>query len=168
MGDVEACVTAEPEGRVRMELAAFYRIVHRHGLTDLIHNHITVRAPGAHDQFLINPFGLDYSEITASNLVKIDLDGALVGPVDGGVRINRAGFLIHSAIHAARPDLACIAHTHTPATVAVASPRLRPAAHQPVGAALRRRPSPTTTTRDRCFARRSAPAWSTASVITTT
>jgi ribulose-5-phosphate 4-epimerase/fuculose-1-phosphate aldolase len=109
------------EWRTRVELAAFYRIVSQLGMTDLIHNHITARVPGEHDAFLINPFGLDYSEITASSLLKIDLDGNLLTPSPDGWGVNPAGFMVHSAIHAVRHDLTCIAHTHTRAGVAVAS-----------------------------------------------
>lgn len=112
---------SEEEWKCRQELAAFYRMVANLGLTDLIHNHITARVPGTSDQFLINPFGLDYSEITASSLVKIDLDGNVILQPPHAYGINPAGYVIHSAIHAARHDLACIAHTHTPAGVAVSS-----------------------------------------------
>jgi ribulose-5-phosphate 4-epimerase/fuculose-1-phosphate aldolase len=109
------------EWETRVELAAFYRVVSGLGMTDLIHNHITARVPGTLDAFLINPFGLDYAEITASSLLKIDLDGELLPPSPRDGPVNRAGFVVHSAIHAARHDLACVAHTHTRAGVAVAS-----------------------------------------------
>ena len=120
MSDTQSFDALAAERTLRVELAAFYRIVDRRGMTDLIHNHISARAPGRRDQFLIATFGLDYSEITASNLVRIDLDGRVLAPA-GDALVNRAGFLIHGAIHAARPDLTCIVHVHTPATVAVAS-----------------------------------------------
>jgi ribulose-5-phosphate 4-epimerase/fuculose-1-phosphate aldolase len=109
------------EWEARVELAAFYRIVSQLQMTDVIYNHITVRVPGTQDQFLINPLGLDYSEIFASSLVKIDLEGNIVLPSPTGLGVNQAGFVIHSAIHAARHDIECIAHTHTVAGVAVAS-----------------------------------------------
>jgi ribulose-5-phosphate 4-epimerase/fuculose-1-phosphate aldolase len=109
------------EWRARVELAAFYRVVSQLQMTDLIYNHITVRVPGTRDQFLINPFGLDYAEITASSLVKIDLEGRIVLPSPTGYGVNPAGFVIHSAIHAARHDVECVAHTHTSAGVAVSS-----------------------------------------------
>jgi ribulose-5-phosphate 4-epimerase/fuculose-1-phosphate aldolase len=113
---VEATATTERE--VRVELAACYRIVDLLGWTELIFNHITAKVPGPEKHFLINPFGLLYSEVTASNLVKIDLDGAIVGDSDHPV--NAAGFIIHGAIHRARPDVHCILHTHTTSGVAVA------------------------------------------------
>jgi ribulose-5-phosphate 4-epimerase/fuculose-1-phosphate aldolase len=114
-------VVSADEWNVRVELAAFYRVVSQLGMTDMIYNHISVRVPGTLDAFLINPFGLDYSEITASSLVKVDLDGNVLLPSPTGYGANPAGFVIHSAVHAARHDLACVAHTHTPAGVAVAS-----------------------------------------------
>ncbi|HEX3781268.1 MAG TPA: class II aldolase/adducin family protein [Pseudonocardiaceae bacterium] len=109
---------AEQEWQARVELAACYRIFDRLGWTELIFNHITVRVPGERDQLLINPFGLLYSEVTAANLVKIDLDGNILSPSDWPV--NPAGLVIHSAIHAARPDAHCVMHTHTTAGTAVA------------------------------------------------
>jgi ribulose-5-phosphate 4-epimerase/fuculose-1-phosphate aldolase len=90
-------------------------------MTDVIYNHISMRVPRTRDQFLINPFGLDYSEITASSLVKVDLEGNIVLASPMGYGVNQAGFVIHSAIHAVRHDVECIAHTHTPAGVAVSS-----------------------------------------------
>ena len=107
------------EWKLRVELAAFYRICDHLGWTEMIFNHITMRVPGPAHHFLINPFGLHYSEVTASNLVKIDLDGKIVGHSD--YPVNPAGFVIHSAIHAAVPDALCIVHTHTTAGLAVAS-----------------------------------------------
>ena len=114
---LEEQVGAE-EWDVRVQLAAAYRLVHRYGwATTLIFNHISARVRGPEHHFLLNPFGLAYDEVTASNLVKIDLDGALVGESDYG--INKAGFLIHGAIHAARPDIDCVIHTHTEAGMAI-------------------------------------------------
>jgi ribulose-5-phosphate 4-epimerase/fuculose-1-phosphate aldolase len=107
------------EWALRVELAACYRIFDMRGWTEMIFNHITMRVPGPEHHFLINPFGLHYSEVTASNLVKIDLDGKIVGHSD--YPVNPAGFVIHSAIHAAVPDAQCIIHTHTTAGMAVAS-----------------------------------------------
>lgn len=109
------------EWQARVELAAFYRIVGQLQMTDVIYNHITVRVPGRRDQFLINPLGLDYSEVTASSLVKIDLEGNIVLKSPTGYGVNQAGFVIHSAIHAVRHDIECVAHTHTPDGVAVSS-----------------------------------------------
>jgi ribulose-5-phosphate 4-epimerase/fuculose-1-phosphate aldolase len=107
------------EERVAREnLAAFYRICHMFGWTELIYNHITARVPGPERHFLINQFGLMYSEITASNLVKIDIEGRVV---DGSCApVNAPGFTIHSAIHAARQDAHYIVHTHTTEGVTVA------------------------------------------------
>ncbi len=109
---------SEQEWALRVDLAACYRIFDYLGWTEMIFNHITMRVPGPEHHFLINPFGLHYSEVTASNLVKIDLDGKIVGHSD--YPVNPAGFVIHSAIHAAVPDARCIIHTHTTAGMAVA------------------------------------------------
>ncbi|MDE2287629.1 class II aldolase/adducin family protein [Pandoraea sp.] len=106
------------ESALRIELAACYRIFAMLGWTELIYNHITVRIPGPQRHFLINPFGLHYSEVTASNLVKIDLQGNIVGASDWPV--NPAGFTLHSAIHAGIADAHCVMHTHTTAGCAVA------------------------------------------------
>lgn len=110
---------AAEEARLRRELAAVYRLVAHFRLTDLIFNHISVRLPGPGHQFLLNPFGLLYEEITASSLVIVGLDGHLV--TDGPWRVNRAGFVIHSAVHEAREDAHCVLHTHTKAGCAVAA-----------------------------------------------
>ncbi len=106
--------------QIRVDLAAAYRLIHRLGLDDSIYTHISVRLPGRHDRFLINPYGLRFEEVTASNLVTVDLDGSIVeDPM--GLGINPAGFTIHSAVHAARHDAICVLHTHTVAGVAVSS-----------------------------------------------
>ena len=110
--------TANDERQARLQLAAMYRVFALLDWNELIYSHITLRVPGEAHRFLINPYGLHYSEVTASNLVKIDLEGNVVGHSDWP--INPAGFVIHSALHGARPDVSCIAHTHTPAGVAVA------------------------------------------------
>lgn len=107
----------EAEWQVRVQLAACYRLFDHLGWTELIFNHITARVPGT-EHFLINPFGLRYDEVTASNLVKLDLDGNVVGHSDWP--FNPAGYPLHSAIHAARPDVGCVAHTHTDAGMAIA------------------------------------------------
>jgi ribulose-5-phosphate 4-epimerase/fuculose-1-phosphate aldolase len=109
---------AAEEWALRVQLAACYRIFDLLGWTEYIFNHITLRVPGPEKHFLINPFGLWYSEVTASNLVKIDLDGNTIGRSE--FPVNKAGFVIHSAIHAARPDAHCVMHTHTTAGVAIA------------------------------------------------
>jgi ribulose-5-phosphate 4-epimerase/fuculose-1-phosphate aldolase len=108
---------AAEEWAVRLELAALYRLFDWMGWTELIYNHITAKVPGTEKHYLINPYGLWYSEVTASNLVKVNLAGE---PVDGSkYPVNLAGFIIHSAIHAAREDAQCIIHTHTTAGSAV-------------------------------------------------
>ncbi len=107
------------EQALRTQLAAAYRIVDYFGWSMLIFGHITVRIPGPERHFLINPFGLMFHEITASNLVKIDLDGNIVGASEHPV--NPAGFVIHSAIHAAREDVKCVIHVHTRDGMAVAA-----------------------------------------------
>lgn len=107
----------EAEWQCRVDLAAAYRLASHFGWTDLIYNHITAKIPGKKDRFLINPLGLMYDEVTASNLIEIDFDGNIMS--DTRHRINRAGFVIHSAIHRARPDAICVVHTHSRAGVAV-------------------------------------------------
>ena len=114
-------VDADDERSLRVQLAAAYRIFDYLGWPQLIFGHITVRLPGPERHVLINPFGLLYHEVTASNLVKIDLDGNIVGA--GDYPVNPAGFVIHSAIHAAREDVRCVMHTHTRAGMAVAALR---------------------------------------------
>ncbi|HEY1436231.1 MAG TPA: class II aldolase/adducin family protein [Casimicrobiaceae bacterium] len=108
----------ESEREARVELAACYRIFAQLGWTELIYNHITLRLPGPEKHFLINPFGLHYSEVCASNLVKIDLDGNIIGASEWPV--NPAGFTIHAAIHDRIADAHCVMHTHTTAGMAVA------------------------------------------------
>ena len=109
---------AETEQELRVKLAACYRIFDYMGWSEMIYNHITVKVPGPEQHFLINPFGLHYSEVKASNLVKVDIHGNIVE--DTVYAVNPAGILIHTAIHAARTDIQCIAHTHTNAGMAVA------------------------------------------------
>ncbi|MDP9900156.1 class II aldolase/adducin family protein [Variovorax ginsengisoli] len=107
------------ERQVREDLAAAYRLVAYYGMDDSIYTHISARVPGTKDQFLINPFGMLFQDITASSLVKIDLEGRILD--DSPYDVNPAGFTIHSAVHAARHDAACVLHTHTVAGVAVSS-----------------------------------------------
>jgi ribulose-5-phosphate 4-epimerase/fuculose-1-phosphate aldolase len=109
---------AAAEREARLTLAACYRIFAHLGWTELIYNHITLRLPGPERHFLINPFGLAYSEVCASNLVKIDLAGTIIGPSDWPV--NPAGFTVHAAIHDGIPGAHCVMHTHTTAGMAVA------------------------------------------------
>jgi ribulose-5-phosphate 4-epimerase/fuculose-1-phosphate aldolase len=117
----DATPVPQSEQALRTQLAACYRIFDYLGWGELIFNHITVKIPGDTEQFLINPYGLLYSEVKASNLVKVDIHGKLLE--DTPYRVNPAGMLIHSAIHAARPDVNCIAHTHTTAGMTVACQR---------------------------------------------
>lgn len=113
-------VSAE-EWQARVDLAACYRLVALFGMNDLVYNHITARVPGDEGRFLINPYGYAYEEITASSLVKIDFDGNVVLDSGSGYGVNRAGFVIHSAVHRARSDVACVIHTHSPAGMAVSA-----------------------------------------------
>lgn len=109
----------EEEWQTRVNLAACYRLIAMHGWDDLIFTHISARVPGAHEHFLINTYGLLFEEMTASSLVKVDLDGNVVDGSSG--LVNPAGFTIHSAVHAAREDAGCVLHTHTRAGVAVSA-----------------------------------------------
>lgn len=106
----------------RLHLAAAYRLIAHFGLDDSIFTHISARAPASEAEhgFLINPFGLRFDEVTASNLVTVDLDGTIIQDTFGK-GINKAGFTIHSAVHAARPEVGCVLHTHTVAGVSVSS-----------------------------------------------
>ena len=110
--------SADAEWRLRLDLAALYRLAALHGWDDMISTHISARLPGPEPRFLINPYGLFFDEITASSLVTVDLEGEVVG--DTAQIINPAGFTIHSAIHAARPDAHFVMHLHSNAGVAVA------------------------------------------------
>src|ERR1700756_5999519 len=108
---------APEEWAVRVDLAACYRLIAHFGWDDLVLTHNSARVPGEPNHFLINPMGLMFDEITASNLLKMDLDGNLVEPSE--YEANRAGYVIHSAIYMGRPDVQCIIHTHTEADIAV-------------------------------------------------
>src|SRR5262245_26491208 len=110
---------SEAERKARVELAACYRVFDMLGWTEMIFNHITLRVPGPERLFLINPFGLHYREVSASSLVLIDIDGNPVRETQWP--ISRAGFVIHSAIHAELPEAHCVMHTHTTTGCAVAS-----------------------------------------------
>jgi ribulose-5-phosphate 4-epimerase/fuculose-1-phosphate aldolase len=107
------------ERRLRVRLAAAYRIADHLGWSELIYTHISLRVPGPEHHFLINPYGLRFDEVRASNLVKIDLEGNPVGEQPYGA--NKAGFVIHGAIHAARDEAQCVFHTHTLAGMAVSA-----------------------------------------------
>ena len=120
--DVYALPPAEGEAVLRRQLAAAYRLVDYFGWTELIYGHLTARVPGDKPHFLINLFGLNYDEITASNLVKIDVDGNVIG--ESNHPVNYAGFVIHSAIHMAHQSRhRAVMHTHTCAGMAVAATR---------------------------------------------
>lgn len=105
------------ERETRIALAACYRLIAHFGMDDLVYTHISARVPGEHGHFLINPYGLMFHEITASSLVKIDYDGNIVE--DSGYPVNKAGFVIHSAVHMEKPEINCVLHTHTRAGIAV-------------------------------------------------
>lgn len=112
-------LVSEQEWQVRVDLAAAYRLVDHYGWTDMIFTHLSARVPGPEHHFLINPYGMMFDEVTASDLVKIDLDGNVV--LSAGYDVNPAGFCIHSAIHMAREDAKAVMHLHTDDGVAVSS-----------------------------------------------
>ena len=114
-------VSAE-EWSVRIDLAACYRLVALYGMTDLIYNHITARVGDGQEHVLINPYGMLYEEITASSLIKIDLDGKIILQPDHDYSVNAAGYVIHSAVHGARRDAGCVIHTHTRAQAPPSAP----------------------------------------------
>jgi ribulose-5-phosphate 4-epimerase/fuculose-1-phosphate aldolase len=118
---VSSDTVSPEEWQARVDLAACYRLVALHGMDDIVYTHISLRVPGWDDHFLINPFGTMFEEITASSLVRIDLDGKVVSPQ--GAHVNEAGFTVHSAVHAARADVHCVIHTHTRAGMALSSLR---------------------------------------------
>ena len=112
------------EWQARINLAACYRLVDLYRMSDMMANHISAHVPGEHGAFLINAYGLMYEEITASSLIKVNLAGEILAKPDFGdldYGINRAGYVIHSAIHEARPELACVIHTHSWASMAVSA-----------------------------------------------
>lgn len=115
---VKESVSSE-EWQVRIDLAAAYRLIALYGWDDLIFTHLSARVPGAEHHFLINPYGMMFEEITASSLVKINLQGEIVSP--SPYFINPAGFTIHSAVHAAREDALCVIHLHTDNGIAVSA-----------------------------------------------
>ena len=110
---------SEKEWNMRVDLAACYRLIAMYGWDDLVFTHISARVPGPDEHFLINPYGMLFEEITASSLVKVDLAGSKLS--DSPFPVNPAGFVIHSAVHAAREDVACVLHTHTRAGIAVSA-----------------------------------------------
>jgi ribulose-5-phosphate 4-epimerase/fuculose-1-phosphate aldolase len=115
---VESLVTPE-EWALRCDLAACYRLVALYGWSDLVFTHISAKLPSADHHFLINPYGLMFDEITASSLVKVDMECKKL--LDSPFPVNPAGFVIHSAVHEAREDAQCVLHTHTKAGVAVSA-----------------------------------------------
>ena len=151
-----------PNGRPRVDPAACYRLVDLYGMTDLHLNHISARVPGRDEHFLINPFGMMYEEITASSLIKVDLDGKIISnSTDYG--INLAGYVIHSAIHGARHDVGCVLHTHTNAGMAVSV--LKCGLLPLTQTAMRWGRSPITTSRASPSRSTSGSGWSTTSAI---
>ena len=106
------------EWKTRVDLAACYRLMAHYGMTDLIYNHITARVQGT-EHFLINSYGMVYEEVTASSLQKIDIEGNVILKAHNDFMVNPAGYIIHSAVHAARENAGCVIHTHTRASVAV-------------------------------------------------
>ena len=117
---VRDSVSAE-EWRLRVDLAACYRLIAHYGWDDLVFTHLSARVPGPEHHFLINPYGMMFHEMTASSLVKVDEACAKV--MESPFPVNPAGFVIHSAVHAARPDVQCVLHTHTVSGVAVSAQR---------------------------------------------
>jgi len=109
---------SEDEWQMRVDLAACYRLIAYYDMDDMFATHISARVPGDADHFLLNPYGVLFEQITASSLVKVDLDGNIIQDTEH--TINPAGFVIHSALHAARHDAKCVVHTHTVAGMAVA------------------------------------------------
>ncbi|MGO4330304.1 class II aldolase/adducin family protein [Cupriavidus sp. 2TAF22] len=115
---------SEAEWQARVDLAACYRLVELYGMADMMANHISARVPDEDGAFLINAYGMMYEEITASSLIKVDHAGNLLSKPDFGALnygINKAGYVIHSAVHEARPEVACVIHTHSWASMAVSS-----------------------------------------------
>lgn len=117
LNSTAAATVTTAEQKLREDLAAAYRLVALYGWDDLLFTHLSVRIPGPEHHFLLNPFGLMFEEVTASSLVKVDLEGRLVAP--SPYKINPAGFTIHSAVHAARVDAQCVMHLHTVAGVGI-------------------------------------------------
>lgn len=119
MNDTVRSQVSDEEWAVRVDLAACYRLIAMYGWDDLVFTHISARVPGPDEHFLINAYGMLFEEMTASSLVKVDLAGGKV--LDSPHPVNPAGFVIHSAVHEARPDVGCVLHTHTKAGVAVSA-----------------------------------------------
>jgi len=118
---LESMAYAKGEKQLRCKLAAVYRLIDLHGWTQGIYNHVTARVSQDTEHFLLNPFGILYNEVTASSLVKVNMQGDVVEEGTTNFGVSKAGFMLHSAIHAARPDIKCIIHIHTPNIVAVST-----------------------------------------------
>jgi len=118
---IDSMVYAKGEKLLRCKLAAVYRLIDLNNWTQGIYNHVTARVSQDSEHFLLNPFGMMYSEVTASSLVKVNMQGETVEEGTTNFGVNQAGFMLHSAIHAARPDIKCIVHLHTPNIVAVST-----------------------------------------------
>ncbi|PRD28029.1 UNVERIFIED_CONTAM: hts [Trichonephila clavipes] len=118
---VDAVRYTKYEKILRLKLAAVYRLIDLYGWSENIYNHITVRVSQDLEHFLLNPFGLQYPEVTASSLIKVDMQGNIIDPGSTSFTFNRAGFVLHSAVHAARPDVRCCIHIHHPPCVAVSA-----------------------------------------------
>merc|ERR1719208_599640 len=118
---IDAMVYAKGEKLLRCKLAAVYRLIELHGWTQGIYNHVTARVSQDTEHFLLNPFGMLYNEVTASSLVKVNMQGETVEEGTTNFGVNQAGFMLHSAIHQARPDIKCIIHLHTPNIVAIST-----------------------------------------------
>jgi ribulose-5-phosphate 4-epimerase/fuculose-1-phosphate aldolase len=115
---------SDAEWQTRIDLAACYRLVAHYGMSDMMANHITLRVPGEENAFLTNPYGMMYEEMTASCLIKLNHDGDVLYKPDFGALnygLNKPGFILHSAVHKARPEVNCVIHTHTAAGMAVSS-----------------------------------------------
>ncbi|MBH68644.1 MAG: class II aldolase [Rhodospirillaceae bacterium] len=110
---------SDQEWQIRLDLAAAFRLVELYGWSDMLATHLSARIPGSDDEFLINPVGILFEEMTASTLVKVDIEGNILSDTD--LSINPAGYTIHSAIHLGRPDAGCVIHTHTAAGLGVAT-----------------------------------------------
>jgi len=118
---IDSMVYAKGEKLLRCKLAAVYRLIDLYGWTQGIYNHVTARVSQDTEHFLLNPFGMMYNEVTASSLVKVNMQGDVVEEGTTNFGVNQAGFMLHSAIHAARPDIKCIIHLHTPNIVAIST-----------------------------------------------
>ena len=120
---IDSMKYAKGEKVLRCKLAAVYRLIQLQGWTQGIYNHVTARVSQDTEHFLLNPFGMLYNEVTASSLVKVNMQGEMVEEGTTNFGVNQAGFMLHSAIHQARPDVKCIVHLHTPNIVAVSQRR---------------------------------------------